>query len=320
MKKFDTLIVGNYKVGNFGDDLLLKSCLDHLKGQKIKVLSTNNADFLTFPAGIKSLFTFKRYIDPFLAILGCQKVLFGGGGIFNSDRFMSFVIWLPILVLALLFKKDVYIFGHSFSSKPGILFSWILNKVKIITVRDKKSLNFLKDANLLNCKIAKDLALELKYDLIPKSEQKYLLINYRYYKNIDINLIKALNENLTLKAKSLNLSPLFCAFDYNSDKKVFEDLNLKFIYAKDLNKYLPHIKYFACMRLHASIFMLKNKIPGLGLSYASKVKGLLETYGFRNYIDLQSTENFDSTLKKISFESNFLNTSCVFDNPWELLK
>tara|TARA_B100000700_G_C15039004_1_gene854278 strand:- start:2104 stop:3060 length:957 start_codon:yes stop_codon:yes gene_type:complete len=318
MSKFDVLIVGNYNVGNFGDDLLLQSCLENLKGKSIKVLSPTNSDFLTFPAGLRSAFNMRRFIDPFRAINHCSTVLFGGGGLFNSDRFYSFVIWMPILLLALLFRKKVYLFGHSFSSKPGPVFSFILKQVDFITVRDCRSYDYLYSAGIRNLKLAKDLALELEFPVIKSLKPKYLLINYRTYKNIGLEKIKNIDNLLSLKANQLGLKKLYCAFDSNLDAQLFKELNQEFILASDLGNYLSEIKYFACMRLHACLYMLKHDIPGVALSYASKVKGLLNSYVFKNVLDLQLDTKIK--LEDIIFEDENINFSEISSNPWEIVE
>lgn len=318
MNKFDVLIVGNYNVGNYGDDLLLKSCKQNLKDKSYKVLSPENSDFCTFPAGIRSMLSFDRYIQPFKAVKLCKTVLFGGGGIFNSDKLQSFIIWMPILILALLLKKKVYVFGHSFSSKPGFLFTKILSKVDLITVRDFKSYEFLNLAGLKNIQQSKDLALELNFPKIEFEEPKYLLINYRTYKDIDLNKIKKIDEILSMKAKNLGLKKLYCAFDSKLDSEVFKSLGEDYLLAHELNNILPKVKYFACMRLHACLFCLKNKIPGLALSYASKVKGLFNTFNFENVVDLQSSDI--KTLENFNFNSQLVDFKDIPGNPWEKLK
>ena len=317
MSKFDVLIVGNYNVGNFGDDLLLRSCIENLRGKTYKVLSPTNSDFLTFPAGLRSAFDFRRFIDPFRAITHCSTVLFGGGGLFNSDRFYSFVIWMPILLLALLFKKKVYLFGHSFSSKPGTLFSFILKQITYITVRDSVSYDYLYSAGIRNLKLAKDLALELEFPEIKSQKPKYLLINYRTYKNVNLEKIKNIDNLLTLKANQLGLKKLYCAFDSRLDVQVFNDLNQKFILASELEDYLPEIKYFSCMRLHACLYMLKHNVSGVALSYASKVKGLLHSYAFDNVLDLQLDNEIN--LDDIIFDSENMSFSEISSNPWTII-
>jgi len=312
----DVLIVGNYNVGNFGDDLLLQSCLQNLHTKNVKVLSPNNSDFTTYPAGFRSVFNLKRYLSPVIAISRSRNVLFGGGGIFNSDNFYSFLIWIPILITSIVLRKNIYLFGHSFSSKPGYLLTFLLNKVNWITCRDIRSLSFLESAGLNNTSLNKDLALELKFEPIKKSIQKYLLVNYRTYKNINLDVIKKLDYKLQQKAKDLNLSILYCAFDYELDSQIFKDLDHKYILAKDLEDFLPHIKYFACMRLHACLYSLKNNIHGVALSYASKVKGLLETYDFENIVDLQES-NLD--LNNLDFNDKLINFNLVSDNPWNII-
>lgn len=318
MNKFQILLVGNYKVGNFGDDLLLKACLDNLKDQNVKILSTQNADFLTFPAGFRSLFEFQRYIQPFQAILRTKYILFGGGGLFNSDKLHSLLIWCPILLLGFVFQKPIYLFGHSFSSKPTKFLSFLLSKAQLITCRDNLSYNYLQTAGLRNIKLTNDLALELSFSPVKKTRPQYFMINYRLYKNIDFQKIQEINNLLLQKAQNLRLKPLYCAFDEHLDPVIFQKLNVDWITAHQLLDYLPQIQYFACMRLHASMYMLKNQIPGLVLSYASKVKGLFESYNFKNIVDLNSP---DYQLKIQSFEFNQeVFEPNISKNPWELLK
>ena len=319
MKKFDVLIVGNYNVGNFGDDLLLRSCFENLKGKSVKVLSPLNSDFLTFPAGFRSILNARRFFDPIKAVYRSNNILFGGGGLFNSDNFYSFFIWMPILLIALILRRKVYLFGHSFSSKPGWFFSVLLKRVKYITVRDSASYDYLISAGIQNIQLTKDLALELEFPEVRFSSPKFLLINYREYKNVNLKLIKQIDSLLSLKAKELGLKKLYCAFDSKLDAQVFKELNQDYILASDLNKYIPNIKYFAWMRLHACLYMLKHRITGIAFSYASKVKGLLKSYSFENVIDLQSKSKSNLNLNDLNFEYKVPKFSEISNNPWEII-
>ena len=134
-------------------------------------------------------------------------------------------------------------------------------------------------------------------------------------------MLKKVNDILLPKITALSLQPLYVAFD-KLDESVYDSLGFKFIPAKDLEKYLPLIKFSALMRLHANIYCFKHGITGLVLSYASKVKGLFQSFDYSGIIDLQSKSCLDylysldfTTLEQCDFEGGKKSM-----NPWDLIK
>ena len=100
MKNY-TLLVGNYGASNIGDDMLLEASKQILNGENLKIMSPVGGDFPIFNSGFRS-FLLKPW-NNFLAldaIWKSNRVVFGGGGLLNSDNWRSLVIWGQILFWA----------------------------------------------------------------------------------------------------------------------------------------------------------------------------------------------------------------------------
>ena len=308
MKNY-TLLVGNYGASNIGDDMLLEASKQILNGENLKIMSPLGGDFPIFNSGFRS-FLLKPW-NNFLAldaIWKSNRVVFGGGGLLNSDNWRSLVIWGQILFWASMMHKNVSLLGQSFSSKPGWLLAFLLRQCRQITVRDSKSSQYLSQANIPHEK-SKDLALELNQTQIERVMQAsditanwhedepkdgFILVNLREYRLLD----QKIYENLIRMINELDANVVFVAFE-QSDVDFFERYcrHSKMYLKKASADLFKRADVAIGMRLHFCITARKYGLKTLPLAYASKVAGLFEDAKV-SYIDLQSLEQQKNPLRE----------------------
>jgi len=292
MSKY-TLLVGNYGASNIGDELLHFAARKKLATQSlpIKTMSPIGGVFPVFPAGFRSILNLGQWQQACTGLLGCKQVVYGGGGLINSQNKRSYWIWLQILFWAVLFRKPVSMWGQSFSSKPGFFLRLLLSKVQLIELRDQLSYEFLDNLGL-KIKKADDLALCLSKQEISSIFEKfqlkdvdaledivtsgYTLVNLRHYKVLKPAKLESVVKNILSSHRNL----VFCAFeqsDVDFHKQYFANTNVKCL--SPSAKLFENAKQAIGMRLHFLICAQKFGLNIQILAYAPKVLGFFSDQG-----------------------------------------
>ncbi len=299
MVKNYTLLVGNYGYTNIGDMLLKKSAEKQLSSDEVKVMSPGFGDFPIFTIGFRSLFVsplnnWKAY----KAILNSEKIVFGGGGLFNSQNRHSLWIWGSVLCVSILLRKNVQLIGQSFSSVPKGLLLSLLKRTHAISVRDKQSLEFLKKAQItatlvndlaltLNTTDIKEVFKQIKFvpDRTIKHKSDYVLFNARTYNSLSESVYRDIQSWIS----KTQYQVVFVAFDKS-------DVNFYNKYLKDLGVVIsnPSVELFSNakkivgMRLHFLLVAKKLGLEFTPLSYAPKIIGM---FGSNQCVDLYNYNN-----------------------------
>lgn len=143
------LLIGNYGVGNIGDEALKDYFLNLLKDHKVTVLSANprEGELYRLPIGIRSFFT-TPWIRTLKAFYNTDGVVFGGGSLFTDVE----SVWAPILwgkhaFWARLFRKPIFMafqgVGPLKTALGRALTGFAFKKAVMISVRDKASAEYL---------------------------------------------------------------------------------------------------------------------------------------------------------------------------------
>ena len=283
-----SLIVGNYGCGNYGDDLLLKACKAKLNGD-LKVMAPG-IEFLALPpCGFKSLLSLKSY-KSILDIYNSKRVIFGGGGLLNSDEPHSYFIWGHVLFWARLFKKEVSFIGQSFNRRLPFLLSFMMRGCNVY-VRDTLSLSYYKDA-----KLSADLAFSLDFNRKFKRIifDKYICVSLRTSKELTLNILQNFLKSINLHYKKIGYKVVFLPFDLD-DAKIAK--GIKDVVIADQNQILDYIKYCELCytgRLHAIIVSSILCAPQSPLVYANKMVGLATDLDLP-YFDLRLSKIFQAS-------------------------
>lgn len=144
------VLVGNYGVGNVGDEALKEYFLSAFRDVRWTVVSarpTHDQDVPRLPMGIRSFFS--PWFETIGAIKHADGLVFGGGSLFtDTESVWACVMWYAYTVVAGWYKKPVFLafqgagpwktaLGRSLSRR-------VYESAEFISVRDEKSLERLK--------------------------------------------------------------------------------------------------------------------------------------------------------------------------------
>jgi len=303
------LLVGNYNAGNIGDDLLknaaLKGLAEIFPHAEVKLMC-NKGDAPLFPAGVRSYLKF-NYFKAKKAVKWCDLVIFGGGGLLNTDVLYSLRIWGKVIKNAYKINRPVVMLGQSFSEKITLELEDLLEMINFITLRDTFSKKILLRLDL-KVPYMKTADLVFLMDVIGKNKfvsefNEYVLLNLREYRKLNSTetLLKAkeiVDRILLESSNGVYLVP----FD-KQDEGILKQLESNYsksgrvkLLKINLDNYvsvLKGAKYIISMRLHLLLLAVLFEKPLLALSYASKVRSTFRDLDLEDYVvDLRSDKSY----------------------------
>jgi polysaccharide pyruvyl transferase WcaK-like protein len=296
MKK--ALVIGNYGVGNFGDDLLMKSVESQLKELQMDYVVACPGEIpgsvAIMPAGIRSFFRF-RWLDFLKELRSCDVVVFGGGGLLNPEERMSLYIWGQIIIMAKIYKKKVIMIGQSFSAIDKVV-DFLVNKVDAISVRDSYSYKLLSEKYTGKLVRVDDLAWYLK-EKASGGKSTQISINLRPYKHVNPKELKMLVNDLIEEIGSVvNFDEIvILPFGLEDADYCLEILGIGIkqkykIRIAEVDNILEEInksKVVVAERLHACIVSVKLDAALISLSYSSKVFSMMSDVGVKSLVNLR---------------------------------
>jgi len=289
MRKYKTALIGYYGFNNFGDELLLQASLNMLERQGInrgEIIILSNQPSLT-----ENIFNIKaisrwRFKDVFNALLSSERLIFGGGGIFQDSTSVKSCVWYWALIkLAKLLRVKVYALGQSIGplkSHAGKFFARnALKDLEILQVRDEPSLTLADNFKLNNIISGCDLALSLDLNFKAQaSSQDYILLNLRPHRDLNKFINQAQDilqefNNYNYKIIGVAFSPE--DFDLLSNLDAINIYKLyKFYNISDINNNFASLfinaKFALGMRLHFNIIAFKFNLKFHALCYDPKVE------------------------------------------------
>lgn len=144
------LLVGNYGVGNLGDEALKEYFLRAFSQVEWQVLSSNphGTELPRFPAGVRSFFGF-QWIKTLRALWHSDGVVFGGGSLFtDAESWQACWLWWCHAFWAWLFQKKIILafqgVGPHHTWLGKVLTRWVVQRAVYISVRDELSLARVK--------------------------------------------------------------------------------------------------------------------------------------------------------------------------------
>jgi polysaccharide pyruvyl transferase WcaK-like protein len=139
------VLVGNYGVGNVGDEALRDYFLSRFAWVQWDVLSAKPGagEYARLPAGLRSLLGF-RWLKTLSAYRRADAVVFGGGSLFTDvESPRACVIWWIHAVAARVFQKPIFLafqgVGPVRSSVGKWCTKWVLRRAHFVSVRDAES-------------------------------------------------------------------------------------------------------------------------------------------------------------------------------------
>ena len=325
MKKI--LLVGNYGAGNHGDNLLMIAARLGIKkampDSEIRVMSPGkDADYPLPPAGIRSWLKLK-FIKANKGLDWCDYVVFGGGGLLNTEVPRSLAIWGKVIDKAYKAGRRIYMLGQSFADSPSSKLNKLLTKVELVTVRDTSSYNFIQRSSLnVPVRLTADLVFGLNKDQLSvdknKFDEDFVVINLRDYKHVAPELVLSIAEDVVNYFTSNTPYSLYLVPFGPSDESMHKHLLEHF---KDNGRVIPlsedeqecidavrHSKGVVSVRLHPCLIGMIFDKPVLNLSYSSKTSGLMGDLE-ANYIDLRTEADFEARIE--AFATDVSNAKSI---------
>lgn len=287
------VIVGNYDVGNAGDDAICQGAQELFRGIHKEVDFDVMGQGKLFPFGIrsciKSLWRRGMWRTPFRIMKQADYVVLGGGGLFSDEESKkSSVFWALQGLMALWLKKPLMVLGISVGPMTiigSLLTRYVLRRARIVATRDKQSAERLQDLGVTAYALC-DLATFCSFKGVEADakNRNSVLISLRSFKNLDAELctifaqlVDAITSDFKIKIILISLKKGVQS-DTQILNKLFDQVKNKqnvsiFEYEDDLDQFMQIFQAARCtisMRLHGGIFSLMCGVPVLPLSYMSK--------------------------------------------------
>lgn len=307
------LISGYYGFDNFGDDAILAVLCEKLKllGTDVTVISANPSKTAK-SYGVNSVKNFD-IIDLIKTIFKSNILISGGGSLLQDvTSLKSLVYYSGIIFLGLLFKKDVLIFAQGIGPlnkafSKNVVIS-LLKRVSYISVRDKKSFEFLK-LHGINAILVNDPVYSVSVPEVLKSLT--VGVQLRDFSTMNVEFLDSLAENILLNLPNRKIE-LF-VFQKKLDEEICKQfikilksknsaLEVEIIYYDnriEIFKRIAQLDYMIGMRFHAVIAALKAGVRAAGINYDIKVEKLAKEFSIP-LISLKSdANNFDAVFERL---------------------
>jgi len=325
----DIVICGYYGFKNSGDDALLLSIIQQIKKYKndidITVLSKNPEE----TERIYGVGAVKR--DAIFAVLkslfSCKLLVLGGGTLIQDrTSTKSLIYYLLIICIALVFRKKVMLYSNGIGpvkEKNVRLTRKILNRVNLITLRDKQSAYELEKMGInkpkivitadsafcLESKSGADIAEFKKKHNIP-TDKKYVCIAVREHKKLCSDFCENIANMCDYILKKYDCIPVFIPFQAEKDseitKRIMEMMKEKSLVADvsysilELVEFMSSAELCVGMRLHSLIYSTISQTPLIGLSYDPKVSGFMEYLGQKQCLDAEKLD-YDELINCVDY-------------------
>lgn len=148
------LLIGNYGVGNMGDEALREYFLGAFPDIEWIVLSAHptGSEIPRLPLGIRSFFSFK-WISTLSTFRQVDAVVFGGGSLWTDvESVFACYLWSLHALTAFVFHKPVFLASQGigpFKTRVGEwLARWVIRHAAFVSVRDEESMKRIEEWGL----------------------------------------------------------------------------------------------------------------------------------------------------------------------------
>ncbi len=337
------VVSGYYGSKNGGDEAMLAAMLEVLREEvsdlKVTVISLNpeytkrrhNVDAVPMP----DVFSIIKKIR------AADLLISGGGSLLqNVTSGRSLYYYLAIIFFALIFGRKVMLYAQGIGPIRGALahklMNLIVNRVDLITVRDRGSLEELSRLKITRPKIfctadpvlaIKPVPLELGEKILARHSiartGTFIGVAIRHWINWE-HFQRELAEALDKIIEATGAKIIFIPMKFPEDIHAAQEtamlmknpaavLNEEFT-TQEILSLVGCMDVLIGVRLHALIFAGVMGVPMLGISYDPKIERFLDSIGEKplgNMANVTAQEIFDATLKKLSAHKNSLNAALL---------
>lgn len=337
------VVSGYYGSKNGGDEAMLAAMLEVLREEisdlQVTVISLNpeytkrrhNVDAVPMP----DIWTIIKKIR------AADLLISGGGSLLqNVTSGRSLYYYLAIIFFALFFGRKVMLYAQGIGPIRGMfahkLMNLIVNRVDLITVRDRGSLEELSRLKITRPKIfctadpvlaIKPVSLDIGKKILARNsiscEGKLIGVAIRHWIDLE-HFQRELSTALDRLIEETDAKIIFIPMKFPEDIRAAQstaDLMKKSSSVLDEEFSTQEIlSLVGCMdiligvRLHALIFAGVMGVPMLGISYDPKIERFLDSVGeepLGNLSDVTADKIFAETSKKLSEHKNFRNDTLL---------
>ena len=332
------LISGYYGSKNGGDEAMLAAILQTLReldGELNFTVISLNPEYTKKRHNVDAVAWLNVWAIV-KKILSADLLISGGGSLLqNVTSRRSLYYYLGIIFLAKIFGKKIMLYAQGIGPIRGTLahklMNWIVNRVDLITVRDKGSLEELKRLQITKPKIfctadpvlaIKPVSLEVGKKILERhklenSGEKFIGVSVRrwmHWESCRSNLTKALDKLVEELGVKIIFLPMQFPEDVKAAKLTAELMEKNSTVIDEELSTAEILSLVGCMdilisiRLHALIFAGVMGAPMLGISYDPKIERFLDSIGEKplgTLADVTAEKIFEGVKEKISAGKNF---------------
>ena len=339
------VVSGYYGSKNGGDEAMLASMLEVLREEfsalDVTVISLN-PEYTRRRHHVEAVP--RSDIVPIIKKIREADLLISGGGslLQNVTSGRSLYYYLAIILIAIFFGRHVMLYAQGIGPVRGTLarklMNLIVNRVDLITVRDRGSLEELERLNITRPKIfctadpvlaIKPVPLTFGQEILSKHftsrDGKFVGVAVRHWSGWD-NFSRALADALDRLVDVLDVKIVFVPMKFPEDitaaketaalmKSTSAVLDEEFT-TREILSLVGCMDVLIGVRLHALIFAGVMNVPMVGVSYDPKIERFLDSIGERplgNMSDVTAQKIFDATLSKLSEHKNFRDDTLLKD-------
>jgi len=331
------MISGYYGFNNTGDEAILKSMVGAFKEKipQIKITVLSQSPLQTSQSYQVKAINRLHLIDIMRCLRDTNLFISGGGGLLqdSTGKGWSILYYLGLILAAKTVKVPVMIYAQGIGPVNKQinkkLIKWILNKVDLITVRDKPSKELLENLGVVKPSIYvnSDPVFLLKkkninniidrhpfiQQLINSDNRPLIGVSVREYKGNGLESKSIFAQAADYLVENYQAKIIFLPFKFDEDvysseeilslmKNKAEVLKIK-LEPEELLSVLSRLSLLVGVRLHSIIFSSIANIPFVAFNYDPKVKYFVEDLGLSELL-LEIGE--DISLKNIQEKVEYI--------------
>ena len=331
------MISGYYGFNNTGDEAILKSMVGAFKEKipQIKITVLSQSPLQTSQSYQVKAINRLHLIDIMRCLRDTNLFISGGGGLLqdSTGKGWSILYYLGLILAAKTVKVPVMIYAQGIGPVNKKinkkLIKWILNKVDLITVRDKPSKELLENLGVVKPSIYvnSDPVFLLKkkninniidrhpliQQLINSDNRPLIGVSVREYKGNGLDSKSIFAQAADYLVENYQAKIIFLPFKFDEDvysseeilslmKNKAEVLKIK-LEPEELLSVLSRLSLLVGVRLHSIIFSSIANIPFVAFNYDPKVKYFVEDLGLSELL-LEIGE--DISLKNIQEKVEYI--------------
>lgn len=330
------VISGYYGSKNGGDEAMLAAMLEVLREEIPNLNATVISIDPEYTKRRHNVDSVKRPdICSIIKKIRAADLLISGGGslLQNVTSGRSLYYYLTIIFFALLFGRKVMLYAQGIGPIRGTLahklMNLIINRVDLITVRDRGSLEELSRLGITRPKIfctadpvlaIKPAALDIGKKILARhsiaTDGKFIGVAIRHWldwENFRHELSDALDRLTIATGAKIIFLPMKFPEDIKAARSTAELMKNPPVVLDEEFTTQEILSLVGCMnvligvRLHALIFAGVMNVPMLGISYDPKIERFLDSIGEKplgTLADVTNQKIFDETIKKFSHQNS----------------